>query len=100
MADVFTGHGFGHLNIYLFICFCSNEIYFQAADFADGYIIAATEQFKVYDIFQHVAAVPISETEQIVPESDVHNIVFSKCPEKFLSFQIESFNIIEKVGFQ
>lgn len=42
-------------------------------------------------------AVTVSEAMQVVSEADVYDVVFSKSPQEFLSFDIESFYVVKEI---
>ena len=98
-ADIFTDHGFCHLDIQLLIRFGGDEVNFGSIHLADGNIIASAEQFKIDNVFDCMAAVTVAEAKQIVPQPHVHDIEFTEGSQILLALNIESLDIIEEKGF-
>lgn len=44
--------------------------------------------------------VAITESEQVIPQTDICDIVLPECLQKLLSLNIKSLRLIEDVGFQ
>lgn len=44
--------------------------------------------------------VAITESEQVIPQNDICDIVLPECSQKLLSLNIKSLRLIEDVGFQ
>ena len=56
----------------------SDKIYFLVVHLTDGHIVSPAEQFKVNDVLDDVSGIHVPETQQIVAQTDVHNIIFAQ----------------------
>ena len=96
----FTLHRFRYLHIQLFIGLGCNEIHLGSADLADSNIIAAAQQLEINDVLNRVAAVTVAETKQIIAQTDIYDVILAQCAQKFLSLDIKTLDIVEKVCFK
>ena len=99
-ANRFALHRLGYLHVYFFISFGCNKINFCVADLADCDIIAAAQQFEIYNIFNRMSAVAVAKSEQVIPQADVHDLIFTQCAQELPAFDVKSFDFIEKIGLQ
>lgn len=93
-------HGFGDLDIAFFGGFGGDEINFLVAEFADGDVVTAAQEFEVDDVFDGVTAVAVAEAEEIVAQADVDDVILSEGAEKFFAFDVEAFDLVEKIAFE
>ena len=63
-------------------------------------IIAAAQQLEVNDVLNRVAAVTVAETEQIIAQTDIYDVILAQCAQKFLSLDVKTLDIVEKVCFK
>ena len=68
-ANVLAHHGLCHLDILFLIGSRCDEVNLRVANLANRYIITPAKQFKVNDILDGVAAVPITEAQQIIAKA-------------------------------
>ena len=70
-------HRLCNLDIFFLICFCGNKVHFLIVYFPDGYIIAPAHQFKENNILQNMSAVSLPESQQIVSQANIYNVILS-----------------------
>ena len=58
------------------------------------------QQFEIYNIFNRMSAVAVAESKQVIPQADVHDIIFTQCAQELSAFDVKSFDFIEKIGLQ
>ena len=66
----------------------------------DGHVIAPAEQFEVEHILNSVSAIPVAESQQEIPKSDVHDIVLAQRAQVFLALDVKPLDFVEEVAFQ
>ena len=47
-----------------------------------------------------MAAVTVAETEQIIAQTDIYDVILAQCAQKFLSLDVKTLDIVEKVCFK
>ena len=87
----------GDLNIQLFAALVTYKINFLIACFADGYRIAAAQQFQIHYILQNEIDVPHIAAENGFTDAVIGNIVLFIGGKDLLALQILPFYPIEQV---
>lgn len=93
-------HGFGDLDVEFFCGGGGDEVDLLVADLADGDVVATAQEFKIDDVFDGVATVAIAKTEEIITQTDVDNVIFAEGAKIFFPFDIEAFDLVEKIAFE
>ena len=47
-----------------------------------------------------MSAVAVAESKQVIPQADIHDIIFTQCAQELPAFDVKSFDFIEKIGLQ
>ncbi len=79
--------------------FRGNKVYFLAAYFSDGNIVASAQQFKIYHVLDHMAGIHIPIAKEDIFQADVNDIVFAESFQFLFSFDIEPLDLIEQISF-
>ena len=87
------------MDVLFLVGFGGNEVHFPVIQLADGHIVASAKQLEVDDVLQNVAAVAVTVAQEVVPQADVHDVVFSEGFEIFLALDVEALDLVEDEGF-
>lgn len=71
-------HGFGYLDIDFLIGAGGYEVYCLVPDLPNCDIVTAAEKLKINNVFDDVSSVHITQTQQIVAQPDIANIILSQ----------------------
>ena len=76
LLGLFGGQHIAYLNIDAFAVLVTNEIDRLCAVFADRYLIAETQQFQTYDVFQDQLNIPLIVSVSRLSQAVIGKIIF------------------------